>query len=220
MRRFVCGAVGFFGCVALLSGCAGRQLQPEAPPEQLYAAAEQAIAEEDYDLAREALDRIRDEFPFSAQAVDAELLAADMAYQEEKFEEAAALYRSFEELHPTHPKVPYALFQRGLSYLELSQPPERDQSQTRNAAEALQKLLYAYPKSAYADQARDRLVEVRLRLAQHEMHVARYYIRRKKLQAALGRLQGLVADYPDTALRAEAEELAADVWARMEKAEQ
>lgn len=195
----------------LAAACAGKQQRADIPPEELYRQAQDAVEEHDYEGAQALLDQVRDEYPFSRYAAEAELLSADMAFRQEKYEEAAAAYRSFEELHPTHAKAVYALYRRGLSYAEVSLPADRDQTATRNAVEAFQKLLYAHPESEHAVDARDRLTELRGRLAAHELNVARYYIRKKSYDAALQRLRTLVQEYPDAPQRDEALQLALEL---------
>jgi len=208
MRAFLAAVLA---ATLALTACAGKQRRTDIPPEELYRQAQVAVEDRDYEEARELLDQIRDQYPFSRYAVDAELLGADMAFREKKYEEAAAAYRSFEELHPTHPKAPYALYRRGISYEETTRPADRDQTSTRNAVEAFQKLLYASPDSEYAADARARLGKLRGRLAEHELYVAKYYIRRKQFDAAVQRLQGLVQDYPEAPQRDEALRLALEL---------
>ncbi len=197
--------------VLALTGCSRTDRLADLPPDQLYQRAQEALSDEDWPAARKILDRIRDDHPFSQYAVEAELLEADLAYAQELFQEAAASYRSFEELHPTHPKVSYALFRRGMAYTEMSMPKDRDQTATRNAAEAFEKLLYAYPESEYATPGRAQLTEARARLAAHELYVARYYVRRDKVDAALQRLQTLVQTYPESPVTDEALKLALEL---------
>ncbi len=202
--------------VLLAVACAGKQERADIPPEELYRLAQEALEDSDYEEAGELLDQIRDEYPFSRFAAEAELLSADMAFRQEKFEEAAAAYRSFEELHPTHPKAAYALYRRGLSYAEVSMPEDRDQTATRSAVEAFQKLLYASAESEHAADAQVRLAELRGRLAGHELYVARYYIRKKSYGAALQRLRTLVQEYPEAPQRDEALRLALELQAKTE----
>ncbi|HSH70352.1 MAG TPA: outer membrane protein assembly factor BamD [Deferrisomatales bacterium] len=199
-----------------LAACAGADRLAGIPPDQLYAMAQAAGADHDYEEAQTILDRIRDDHPFSRFAVEAELLAADLKFQAEKFEEAAALYRSFEQLHPTHPQVAYTIYRRGLAYWNLSSPPGRDQADTRSAAEAFQKLLYGYADSEHTGPGRGLLAQVRSRLAAHEIHVGRYYLRRHRYAAALGRMEAVVQEFPDTPEQAEAQQLAKEARAGLD----
>lgn len=200
--------------VFLAAACGGKPKRAELPPEELYRQAQEAVEKKRYDRAQELLDQIRDEYPFSRFAPEAELLSADMAYQQKNYEEAAAAYRSFEELHPTHPRASYALYRRGLAYAAVSLPEDRDQSGTRNAVGAFEKLLHAAPGNEHAGDARVRLEELRARLAAHELYVARYYLRRKNYSAALQRLEHLVQEYPDAPQRDEALRLALELHAK------
>lgn len=206
-------------CIALCAGllfaaCAGPAQRAELTPDELYTQAAEALEKKRFEKARELADRVRDDHPFSRFAVEAELLLADVAFREDKFEEAAAAYRSFEELHPTHPRVPYALFWRGAAYVNQSLPSDRDQTATRLAAEAMQKLLYAYPGSEFDGRARELLQDMRAKLAGHELQVARYYAKERQYPAALQRLTALVRDYPDTPAGEEAVTLAKDLAER------
>jgi outer membrane protein assembly factor BamD len=200
--------------LSLLSACAGARKAPDLPPEELFRQAKAAVQKSNFEEAETLLDRLRDEYPFSRHAVEAELLAADSAFKQKKYEEAAAAYKSFEELHPTHLQVPYAIYRRGLSYAEMAVREDRDQTATRNAAEAFQKLLNAYPQSEHAEEAGKRLAQARATLAAHEFYVAQYYVRRGKYDAALSRLQIVVEGYPELPIREKAQALAAELQAK------
>ena len=52
-----------------------------------------------------------------------------------------------------------------------------------------------YPKSAYAQDSLQRMIYLRNRLANYEVHVARYYIRRGAYVAAAQRAKGAVEQY-------------------------
>lgn len=194
----------------LLSACAGvQENKSETTPEVLYAEAQAEAKDKEYERAQKILDRIRDDFPFSKVAVEAELLGADLAFDQEKFEEATAAYKAFEDLHPTNPRVSYAVFRRGLAQMALSRPEDRDQTATHGAAEAFQRLLHASPDGPYAAEARQKLAVARGRLAAHELYVASFYLRREQPDAARLRLETLLKDYPDTPQRGEAARLLA-----------
>lgn len=194
--------------VLLCAGCAGTTANlPDTSAEDLYRQAEQAVKAGQAEPARKLLDRIRDEFPFSKFAAEAELLGADLAFSQEKWEEASAAYQTFQDQHPSHPRALYALYRRGLSQMELSRPPDRDQTATRNTAAAFQKLLYASPSGEYSAEAKRRLGEARSTLAAHELAVAQFYLRKDQRDAAQERLRAVVSEYPDTPQRQEAEVL-------------
>ena len=57
----------------------------------------------------------------------------------------------------------------------------------RESFSAFSRLVQRYPDSRYAPDARQRMVFLRNRLAEHQNHVANYYFRRGAYAAALNR---------------------------------
>ena len=97
----------------------------------------------------------------------------------------------------------YASFRIGEAYFKQLPgdfwlfPPsfEKDQSSTEDAANELKSFLDKYPDSPYRDKAKDILVKVGKRLADHEWYVARYYWDRGKPMGTVLRLRRLLERY-------------------------
>ena len=68
-----------------------------------------------------------------------------------------------------------------------SDDTKRDVSHIQIAFAEFSQLLARYPDSAYAPDARQRMVHMRNMLARNEIHVANYYFRRGAYMAALNR---------------------------------
>ena len=99
----------------------------------------------------------------------------------------------------------YALYMRGLASfrgqrgyfhrllrIDLTRrPPEG----ARESFSAFAQLLQRYPNSAYAADARQRMVYLRNRLAEYEVNVARYYVKRGAWLAASQRAARVVEQY-------------------------
>src|SRR5690606_38642791 len=86
-----------------------------------------------------------------------------------------------------------ANFLERLFRIDVSARPPRD---SERAFRMFQELLRRFPESQYADDAYQRMVYLRNRLAQYENHVARWYIRRGSYVAAANRAQYAVEHYP------------------------
>lgn len=148
---------------------------------------------------------IKTRFPYSKYAVLAELRLADSEFGAEQYLEAVDSYRLFIKFHPTNEMVSngYATFKIGDSYFrQLSGdfwlfPPsfEKDQSSTEDAANELKSFLDKYPDSPYRAKAKEILVSVGKRLADHEWYVARYYWDRGKPMGTVLRLRRLLEKY-------------------------
>ena len=112
----------------------------------------------------------------------------------------------FIKLHPNHPNVDYAYYLRGLanfnddlgllgSYTGQDMS-ERDPKAAREAFNAFKDLVTRFPDSKYAPDSVLRLNYLVNMLAQNEVHVARYYMKRGAFVAAANRVQYSLKTYP------------------------
>ena len=103
----------------LLSGCGVIDRFYLPPPDytvqEIFEAANDAMRDRDYAKAARFYARVKDDYPFSPYAVEAELSLGDAYFLGEDYAQAAEAYRDFETLHPRHEAIPYALFQLGVS---------------------------------------------------------------------------------------------------------
>jgi outer membrane protein assembly factor BamD len=201
--------------VSLLLGCAGAEKRDVPPAEALFNQAKNAVEHENFDEADEFIMMMREEYPFSPLAIEAELLSADVLYLRENFAESAASYRAFEENHPSHAKVPYAIYKRGLSYYGQLETEDRDQTPAKTMVELLKRLVSAYPSSEYVVDAQAKIAEGKELLAGHELYVARFYLRKEEYKAALGRVMNVLKEFHDSKAAAEASRMADEIRAIM-----
>ncbi|MHB8150085.1 MAG: outer membrane protein assembly factor BamD [Desulfobulbia bacterium] len=164
-----------------------------------------------YSAALKRFVEIKDRFPFSEVALLAELKAADSNYYMDKFNEAKILYEEFEANHPTNEAVPYVLFQIGMCYYSQIGTNDRDPGNAQNAVQAFGRLNRAYPQSPYFVEASARIRAARDFLAQHEFSVATFYLRIDEDKQAQGRLEYLLATYPEASITPQATELLAQL---------
>jgi outer membrane protein assembly factor BamD len=73
---------------------------------------------------------------------------------------------------------------------------DRDQHHTQEALRAFRQLRRAYPQDELIPQAEVHVRNLRQRLANHELAVARFYYRKGAYHAAIGRLLNLIQVYP------------------------
>jgi outer membrane protein assembly factor BamD len=153
--------------------------------------------DEDYHDALKAFTTLKERYPYSRYAILAELKVADAHFHRKEYAEAIAAYADFLQLHPKNDAIPYVLYQIGECYYKQLLSEDRDQTPTRQAISAFQRLLKEHPNSTYADTAKKRIQECRKLLAQHELYVAKFYFKSKLYEAALSRFEGLLASYKD-----------------------
>lgn len=195
----------------LLSGCSSGDID-ENDPKALMKDAEEDIDSSRYILALEKLQKVKNEHPYSQQAVEAQLRIADVYFLQESYAEAAASYEAFKDLHPTHPRLGYAAYRIGLSYFsDLPSNRARDLSAGYKAEEAFKEYLQRFPQGEFAADAQKQLAADRKILAEKEIYIADFYYKRKMWEAAKGRYLKVVNQYADSPFVAKAQERLKDI---------
>lgn len=160
-----------------------------------------------YHSALEKFEEIMDRFPFSPEAMLAELKAADSHYYQDHFLEAKVLYQQFEERHPTNEAIPYIMFQIGMCDFARTDRIDRDISGAKDAIQSFSRLLRAYPDSPYTHEAKARIRAAREFLVNHEFFVAVFYLRTDRIDESAHRLKYLLAMYPESSITPKATKL-------------
>lgn len=158
------------------------------------------MADEKYARARRYLQHAFEVEPNSRSGREALLLLADSYFLDGgpvNLIQAEAKYRDFLNRFPTSDQASYAQFQVANSLAGRMEKPDRDQSATRDALQAYIELIRLYPSSEYAAEARSQVQRVRDRLAEHELEVAGFYLRRGIPVAAIERLEGALERFPE-----------------------
>jgi outer membrane protein assembly factor BamD len=160
-----------------------------------------------YYKARKYFDEILDYYPFSPEAMLAELKGADSNYYMENYQEALMLYHEFEERHPTNEAIPYVMYQIAMCHYQQIDRIDRDTSGAENAIREFSKLLRAFPNSPYTTEARARIHAANEFLVNHEYFVVEFYLRTEKYEEAQTRLQYLTSTYPNATITPKASKL-------------
>jgi outer membrane protein assembly factor BamD len=85
-----------------------------------------------------------------------------------------------------------------LAWLSNQQLSERDQQASRDAYTSFKQLVEQFPESKYTPDAKLRMDYIVNALADYEVHVARYYLRRGAYLAAANRAQQAITTYPQS----------------------
>jgi outer membrane protein assembly factor BamD len=111
--------------------------------------------------------------------------------------DARSLYLDFVSLYNSHPLAPYAQFQAGICSLKQVNHSSRDQTETYQALSDFREVFARWPESVFADAADLKTREAERQLAAHEVLVGKFYIGRKRYQAAIERLRWVLKTFPD-----------------------
>jgi outer membrane protein assembly factor BamD len=170
----------------------------EKTPESLIAEGLDAYQKKKYEKAGEAFQNLKDRFPYNPYAIVAELKLADSHFLNKEYLLAATAYKEFEKLHPSNEIIPYVIFQLAMCYFKQMPTIDRDQSYAFQAAQEFERLIKNYPKSEYISQAESNLIAAKKNLAFHEFFIGEFYFNQKKYDAALGRFEGILQQFPET----------------------
>jgi outer membrane protein assembly factor BamD len=194
-------------CAIALSGCKSWRDRDVGPGEagQLYERAHNLLAGGDFANSVKVYEALEARYPFSEQARQGRLDILYAYYKSDEKESAVDAADQFIRENPTHPRIDYAWYIKGLVYFErtpnalerwfradLTERPPQD---ARRSFQSFQTLLERFPDSDYAHDARRRMVFLRNRLAAYEVHVADYYLRRRAYVAALNRAKFCIENY-------------------------
>jgi len=190
----------------LATGCRShRGDDAKSGPEVIYARAQKAMKNGSYAEAIKQLEALQSRFPFSEPARQAQLDLIYVYYKSRQTDPAIDAADTFMRENPTNPRVDYAYYMKGLVYFErqanwleryfnvdLSQRPPVN---ARKSFESFEELIKKYPHSPFVGDARQRMIFLRNRLADFELHVALYYMRRGAYVGAINRAKFCVENY-------------------------
>ena len=174
-------------------------------PEKLYDRAQKMMLGGDYRGAVRYYEALEARFPFSEQARQSRIDIIYSYYKSREAESAVDAADQFIRENPTHPRVDYAWYIKGLVYFERSPNflerwfntdlTERPPQDVQRSFDSFRTLIERYPDSQYGPDARQRMIFLRNRLAEYEVHVADYYLRRAAYVAAISRARFCIENY-------------------------
>ena len=199
-----------FGLTLILafnSGCSTKKVN-ENDPKEMFEDAEDDINNDRFLLALDKLRVIKNKFAYSSYGSLAQLRMADVYFKQESFPEAASSYETFVELFPKHEKAAYALFRAGESqFLDIPTNVARDLKSAENTIVTFDLYLNKYPNGEFSTKAQDMKKQAYDRLAEKELSIAQFYIKRKKPDSARMRLNKILDQYSKSSSADKAKEL-------------
>jgi len=190
-----------------LLGCNRDNVIEDQGPDLLYQKGFDAMGASNYAGSIQYFNALEARYPFSPETRQAQLDLIYLYYRSQQPEQAIDAAEEFERENPTHERIDYCLYMRGLIYfdqapniierlmrVDLSLRPPKD---TLRSFSTFQELIRRFPESEYVPDAHQRMVFLRNRLADYENHVADYYIRRGAYVAAINRAKYALEHYPE-----------------------
>jgi outer membrane protein assembly factor BamD len=198
----------------VLAGCSWFHRGKKGDPmdtmsvEQLYQTGNEALQSGNDDYASRAFQRLIARFPFGPYTEQSQLNLAYAQYKSDKPDDAYSTINRFIKTYPTHRHVDYAYYLRGLinfnragGFLERyvgEDMTKRDGANLRQSFDDFGSLISRYPQSRYTADARQRMIHLRNLMAQADLNIALFYLKREAYVAASNRAKAIIEMYPQT----------------------
>ena len=218
---FIVSRILMLVCLSVLVSCGYLPSQAERdraelnwPEEKLYFTGKGRL---DAGSCTGAIDyylKLQQRFPFGSYTRQSFVEIAYCYYKTNDPDLAMETLDKFIELYPSHTNMSYAFYLRGLvnfyrgrgitdRFLPRDQA-QRDPGATLDSFNDFSTVVQRFPKSDYFEDARLRMVFLRNMLAEHELNVATYYMRRGAYVAASNRAREIVEKYQKAPVMPEA----------------
>ncbi len=199
--------VALAGCSLFHRGKKGDPMDT-LPVEQLYQQGNEALQSGNNDYAVRVFQRLIARFPFGPYTEQSQLNLAYAQYKSDKPDDAYSTVNRFIKTYPTHRHIDYAYYLRGLinfnrsggfmeRYVGLDMT-QRDQANLRQSFDDFGALVTRYPQSRYAADGRQRMIHLRNMMAQADLNVALFYLKRGAYVASSNRAKSIIETYPQT----------------------
>ena len=202
--------LGIFMLLLLVSSCSSNEEMPDERlvEKELYDQAQTRLKNGSFSTAILSLEALESRFPFGryAEQAQAELIYA--YYMNSQFEASQSASERFINLHPRHSHTGYAFYMKGLAaftddsglfsrYFQ-SDLAKREVVMAQTSFGELSEFISRYPESKYVPHAKQRMIYLRNLLAEHEIYVADFYMKRGAYLAAIGRAKYVIENLPNT----------------------
>ncbi|MBO7052990.1 MAG: outer membrane protein assembly factor BamD [Alphaproteobacteria bacterium] len=193
-------------CVCgMLAGCGGtEEIAPERPLEDIYQSAYQEFNKKNYEEAAELFQIAESQYPASPWAADALVMMAYTRYMDKDFAGSILAIDRYMRFHPGHKDVPYMMYLRGMDYYRQVSDVRRDPGMSVYALQSFQQLVERFPKSEYAENAKNKILILKNYIAGKVMYAARSDMQNKNWTSAITRFQSVVTTAQETVMTPEA----------------
>ena len=164
--------------------------------EVLYQEAKQLAEDKHYLLAVEKINIIRSKYPYSLYSTRAQLLNADILYEQKNYTEAVAAYIVFKDFHPRYERAPYVLYRIAESfYRQLPSTYDRDLSPAFEAIKYYRELMRVYPSSKYAAKSQKKVQKSLNMIEDKEKYIADFYFKTEDYRSARHRYLSILENF-------------------------
>lgn len=166
----------------------------------IYKRALLLIEQNDYKSALNEFENLLLNYPFSDLAVKSEITSAYSLYEDNQIQQAINKLNSFIEMNPTGELTIYAHYLLGMCYYIQTSQKGRDASLSLKAINYFQIIESKYPNSKYAKDAKLKILYLKNRLAENELAVGKFYLKKNASGSAIKRFKVILEKFQNTSV--------------------
>jgi outer membrane protein assembly factor BamD len=166
----------------------------------IYKRALLLIEENDYKSALNEFEKLLLNYPFSNLAVKSEITSAYSLYEDNQIPKAINKLNSFIEMNPTGELTIYAHYLLGMCYYIQTSQKGRDASLSLKAINYFEIIESKYPNSKYAKDAKLKILYLKNRLAENELAVGKFYLKKNASGSAIKRFKLILEKFQNTSV--------------------
>ena len=166
----------------------------------IYKRALLLIEENDYKSALNEFENLLLNYPFSDLAVKSEITSAYSLYEDNQIQKAINKLNSFIEMNPSGELTIYAHYLLGMCYYIQTSQKGRDASLSLKALNSFQIIEAKYPNSKYAKDAKLKILYLKNRLAENELAVGKFYLKKNAPGSAINRFKEILEKFQNTSV--------------------
>ena len=137
-------------------------------------------------------------YPQSEWASKSILMAAYAFYSQNYYDRSILELERFISKYPKHKNIDYAYFLLAMNYYETIVDEKKDLEPLLLSKEKFEYIIQNFPETDFAQDSKYKLGLIQDVLASKEMHIGKYYLKKKKWVAAINRFKTVISDYETT----------------------
>lgn len=199
----------------IIAGCSNSKDElAQEPAQSLYDKGQTYLQEGDYNSAVRHLEAVDGRFKQGAHGEQTQISLIYAQYKLGEYYKALDVAERFARAYPNSQSMDYVFYLAALSNARLGDNfiqdffginrASRAVENVRNAYGNFQTIVQNFPQSQYAADAQNWMNYLRNRLAEHELEITKFYMKREAYVAAANRVEEMMRLHPETKATAEA----------------
>lgn len=167
---------------------------------EIYNRAVVFLENKDYKNALNEFEILLLNYPFSSLTSKSEITSAYSLYQDNQIQKAINKLNNFIEMNPNGEFTSYAYYLLAMCYYVQTSERGRDPSLSLKALYYFQIINSKYPNTKYSKDANLKITYLKNRLAENELSVGKFYLRKNVTASAIKRFQIILEKYQNTSV--------------------